>query len=228
MLLKLSNINKSYDSGQTDRPKKVLANVSLELKQGETLAILGPSGSGKSTLLNIIGALDKSDDGEVIFNGSKLNDFTETQLATFRNREIGFVFQAHHLLPQCTVLENVLVPILPLKDANYKKECRERAVELIKAVDLWEFKDKLPGTLSGGECQRVAVIRALINNPKILLADEPTGSLDQNNAQSITSLLLKLNKEFNTSLIVVTHSSEIGGKMDKAYKLENGQLVLTE
>ncbi len=225
MLLKLSNIHKSYEIGQEGKTKQVLAGVSLELNQGETLAILGPSGSGKSTLLNIIGALDKPDDGEVVFDGSRLTDFTETQLATFRNREIGFVFQSHHLLPQCTVQENVLVPILPLKDTSYKKECRERAVELIKAVDLWELKDKLPGTLSGGECQRVAVIRALINNPKILLADEPTGSLDRNNAMSITSLLLKLNKEFNTSLIVVTHSNEIGAKMDRSVNLENGQLI---
>lgn len=225
MLLKLSNINKSYKTGKEGTPKQVLAGVSLELKQGETLAILGPSGSGKSTLLNIIGALDKPDDGDVIFNGSKLNDFTESQLASFRNREIGFVFQSHHLLPQCTVLENVLIPILPLKDANYKKECRARAVELLKAVDLWELKDKLPGTLSGGECQRVAVIRSLINNPKILLADEPTGSLDRNNAMAITSLLLKLNKEFNTSLIVVTHSNEIGAKMDRSVNLEDGQLI---
>lgn len=225
MLLKLSNINKSYETDQEGKPKHVLAGVSLELNQGETLAILGPSGSGKSTLLNIIGALDKPDDGDVIFNGNRLNDFTETQLATFRNREIGFIFQSHHLLPQCTVLENVLIPILPLKDAKYKKECRARAVELIKTVDLWELKDKLPGTLSGGECQRVAVIRALINNPRILLADEPTGSLDRNNAMAITSLLLKLNKEFNTSLIVVTHSNEIGAKMDRSVNLENGQLI---
>lgn len=225
MLLKLSNINKSYETDQEGKPKHVLAGVSLELNQGETLAILGPSGSGKSTLLNIIGALDKPDDGDVIFNGNRLNDFTETQLATFRNREIGFIFQSHHLLPQCTVLENVLIPILPLKDAKYKKECRARAVELIKTVDLWELKDKLPGTLSGGECQRVAVIRALINNPRILLADEPTGSLDRNNALAITSLLLKLNKEFNTSLIVVTHSNEIGAKMGRSVNLENGQLI---
>lgn len=225
MLLKLSNINKSYKTGQEGKPKQVLSGVSLELKQGETLAILGPSGSGKSTLLNIIGALDKPDDGDVIFNGSRLNDFSESQLASFRNREIGFIFQSHHLLPQCTVLENVLIPILPLKDANYKKECQARAVELIKTVDLWELKDKLPGTLSGGECQRVAVIRALINNPKILLADEPTGSLDRDNALAITSLLLKLNKEFNTSLIVVTHSIEIGAKMGRSVNLEDGQLI---
>lgn len=228
MLLKLSNIHKSYGSNQTGKLKQVLQGVSLELNQGETLAILGPSGSGKSTLLNIIGALDKPDVGDIIFKGIPLNDYTEKQLSTFRNQEIGFIFQSHHLLPQCTVLENVLIPILPIKDSDFKKECHQKAKELIKAVDLWDERDKLPGTLSGGECQRVAVIRALINNPSLLLADEPTGSLDQNNAQAITSLLLKLNKEFNTSLIVVTHSTEIGSKMDKAVNLVDGQLELSK
>ena len=115
-----------------------------------------------------------------------------------------------------------------MKDSDYKKECHQKAVELIKEVDLWDHRDKLPGTLSGGECQRVAVIRALINNPRLLLADEPTGSLDRNNALAITSLLLKLNKEFNTSLIVVTHSNEIGSKMDKTFSLEDGQFILAK
>ena len=228
MLLKLSNIHKSYGSDQTGKLKQVLKGISLELNQGETLAILGPSGSGKSTLLNIIGALDKPDSGDINFNGNPLNDYTEKQLSSFRNQEIGFVFQSHHLLPQCTVLENVLIPILPSKDSDFKRECHQKALELIKEVDLWDHRDKLPGTLSGGECQRVAVIRALINNPRLLLADEPTGSLDRNNALAITSLLLKLNKEFNTSLIVVTHSNEIGSKMDKTFSLEDGQFILAK
>lgn len=228
MLLKLTNIHKSYGSGQNGKRKEVIKGVSLELAQGETLAILGPSGSGKSTLLNIIGALDTPDTGEVIFHGNILNSYSEKQLSSFRIEEIGFIFQSHHLLPQCTVLENVLIPILPLKNNTFKKECGERAKELIKAVDLWEHKDKLPSTLSGGECQRVAVIRALINKPNLLLADEPTGSLDRNNAMAITSLLLKLNKEFNTSLIVVTHSDEIGAKMDRTVNLLNGQLELSK
>ena len=172
--------------------------------------------------------MDKPDSGDINFNGNPLNDYTEKQLSSFRNQEIGFVFQSHHLLPQCTVLENVLIPILPMKDSDYKKECHQKAVELIKEVDLWDHRDKLPGTLSGGECQRVAVIRALINNPRLLLADEPTGSLDRNNALAITSLLLKLNKEFNTSLIVVTHSNEIGSKMDKTFSLEDGQFILAK
>jgi ABC-type lipoprotein export system ATPase subunit len=228
MLLKLSNIHKSYGSDQTGKTKQVLKGISLELSQGETLAILGPSGSGKSTLLNIIGALDKPDAGDIIVNGNPLNNYSEKQLSSFRNQEIGFIFQSHHLLPQCTVLENVLIPILPSKDSAFKRECHQKALELIKEVDLWDERDKLPGTLSGGECQRVAVIRSLINNPTLLLADEPTGSLDRNNALAITSLLLKLNKEFNTSLIVVTHSNEIGSKMDKTFNLEDGQLKLSK
>lgn len=226
MLLKLSNIHKSFGSVESRTHKQVLNDISLNVKEGETLAILGPSGSGKSTLLNIIGALDIPDSGSMFFNGNPLQDQSEKQLARFRNEEIGFIFQSHHLLPQCNVLENVLIPTLPIKDKAYKKACHERALELIKKVDLWNQRDDFPGTLSGGECQRVAVIRALINQPKLLLADEPTGSLDQNNANSITDLLLKLNDEYQTSLIVVTHSDGIGSRMDKKYNLVDGQLSI--
>ena len=197
----------------------------MELDDGESIAILGPSGSGKSTLLNIIGTLDKADSGDFFFNDERINGRSEDELSIFRNQQIGFIFQAHHLLPQCTVLENVLIPTLPLRDPDLKNDCHTRALELIKQVNMWEHKDKLPGTLSGGECQRVAVIRALINKPKLLLADEPTGSLDRKNALMISSLLLELNKEFNTSLIVVTHSNEIGSKMDQTFELVDGQLT---
>ncbi|NNE28561.1 MAG: ABC transporter ATP-binding protein [Saprospiraceae bacterium] len=227
MLLRLNNINKAFGSGQPGQIKQVLRDISMEIDQGENLAFLGPSGSGKSTLLNIIGTLDKPDSGDLFFEGRNIIEYSEDQLATFRNRQIGFIFQAHHLLPQCSVLENILVPTLPLRDSKFKKERYARALELIKEVDLWEHRDKLPGTLSGGECQRVAVIRALINEPKLLLADEPTGSLDRKNAMGIISLLLKLNKELNTSLIVVTHSMEIGSKMTNTYDLVDGQLVLS-
>jgi lipoprotein-releasing system ATP-binding protein len=224
MLLKLLNISKAYGESLSENGKPILQDLSMELTSGETMAILGPSGSGKSTLLNIIGALDKPDTGEVIFNNEKIHTYNENQLASFRNREIGFIFQSHHLLPQCTVLENVLIPTLTFMDKTYKRECQMRAMQLIEEVGLMSHKDKFPGTLSGGECQRVAVIRALINMPKLLLADEPTGSLDRENAQAITTLLLKLNEEFNASLIVVTHSEEIGRQMDKTYRLVDGQL----
>jgi len=224
MLLQLKDISKTYKSGSAGAGRIVLSDLSLDLDQGETMAILGPSGSGKSTLLNIIGTLDVADGGTLIFAGNPLQDYSEKALSTFRNREIGFVFQAHHLLPQCTVLENVLVPTLPVRDSAFKKECQARATTLLKEVGLWEQRNQLPATLSGGECQRTAVIRALINKPKLLLADEPTGSLDSVNAQGVIDLMLQLNREYGTALIVVTHAEHIARQMDKTYSLSDGRL----
>jgi ABC-type lipoprotein export system ATPase subunit len=225
MLLKLDNIHKAYPSGIAGTSRIVLDGINLEMDQGETLAILGPSGSGKSTLLNIVGALDRQDSGDVIFNGTSLSNLNEKQLTRFRNREIGFIFQMHHLLPQYSLMENVLLPTIPVKEPGYKSACTERATHLIREVGLWEQRDQRPNVLSGGECQRVAVIRALINKPGILLADEPTGSLDQKNASNIISLLLELNTEFSTSLIVVTHAEEIASRMNGIYRLKNGKLI---
>ena len=225
MLLKLNNIRKSYPSGNPATPRIVLDGITLELDQGETIAILGPSGTGKSTLLNIIGTLDKPDSGNVQFDGSSLSDLSEKQQTRFRNREIGFIFQMHHLLPQYSVMENVLLPVIPVKEPGYQSASTERANHLIRDVGLWEQRNQRPNVLSGGECQRVAVIRALINNPRILLADEPTGSLDHDNALSIISLLLKLNVKFKTALIVVTHSGEIASRMGKIYELREGKLM---
>ena len=225
MLLKLENIHKSYPSGHSDQQRIVLDGVDLEVNQGETLAILGPSGSGKSTLLNIIGTLDKQDSGNILIEGRSLADLNEKQLTQLRNREIGFIFQLHHLLPQCTVLENVLLPTIPIKEGNNRAVFVKRAHELIREVGLWEQRDQRPNVLSGGESQRVAVVRALINKPGILLADEPTGSLDRQNALLIVSLLLKLNADFKTALIVVTHSEEIASRMSKIYELREGKLI---
>jgi len=221
MLLELRGITKSYNPTE-DKP--VLKSLSMQLDVGQSMAILGPSGSGKSTLLNIIGALDKPDEGEVLFDGKNIVPFSDKALAEFRNRKIGFVFQSHHLLPQCTVIENVLIPTLTIKDERFRRDCKTRAMELIQEVGLWEHKNKFPGTLSGGECQRVAVVRALINKPKLVLADEPTGSLDRENAYAITDLLLKLKDEFNTSLMVVTHAEDLGKKMEQTFHLVDGQL----
>jgi len=221
MLLEVQQISKSYDPAGE---KKILDGLSMNLDSGASLAILGPSGSGKSTLLNILGALDKPDSGNILFNGSNLNQLSDKEHASFRNKEIGFVFQSHHLLPQCSVFENVLLPTLTMKDKECKNQCRAKAMELIQEVGLWELRDKFPATLSGGECQRVAVVRALINNPKLILADEPTGSLDRENAQSIAELLLKLNAEFNTALVVVTHSEELGRQMNSIRHLLDGRL----
>jgi len=228
MLLKIEKVFKSYGSENVGNLRKVLQGVSLEVDQNETISILGPSGSGKSTLLNIIGTLDTPDSGGIYFNEKALTSLSEGQRTQFRNREIGFIFQLHHLLPQCTVLENVLIPVLPVKDKQYRKESQHRALDLIKEVGLWEQRNVRPDVLSGGECQRVAVIRALINKPRLLLADEPTGSLDRENALSVTSLLLNLNREFRTALIVVTHSSEIASMMNKSYEIKNGLLKVKQ
>jgi len=226
MLLSVKEIYKTFKTEGVAKPRTVLEGVNLKLEKGEAISILGPSGSGKSTLMNIIGALDKPDQGEVIFNGQSLGDMSEVELTSFRNREIGFVFQMHHLLPQCTVFENILIPAVPVEDLDFKRSRIKVGEDLLKTVGLWEHKDQKPGVLSGGECQRVALIRAMINQPKLILADEPTGSLDEENALSMVSLLLDLNRLFETSLIVVTHSQEIGGRMEKQFELKNGKLNL--
>jgi lipoprotein-releasing system ATP-binding protein len=222
-ILSLSNISKSYPSGTTFR--KVLDNLSLEVKKGETIAIVGPSGSGKTTLLNIIGTLDKADSGETLFEGTDLMKMDSNELPSFRNRKIGMVFQLHHLLPQCTLWENVLIPTLPLKLNNGEAEMRAEA--LLKRTGIWEQRFQKPSELSGGECQRAAVVRALINQPSLILADEPTGALDHENALKLTELLLELNKEQGTALIVVTHSMELASKMERVYQITDGKLSLT-
>ena len=223
-MLQLQSITKSYPSGINFR--KVLDNLSLEVKKGETIAILGPSGSGKTTLLNIIGTLDKADSGEVIFEGTDLVKMDSNNFPSFRNKKIGMVFQLHHLLPQCTLWENILIPTLPLKSNNDNSV--KRAEDLLKRTGIWEQRFQKPAGLSGGECQRAAVVRALINRPSLILADEPTGALDHENALKLTGLLLELNKEQGIALIVVTHSMELAAKMDKVYKLVDGKLIITE
>jgi ABC-type lipoprotein export system ATPase subunit len=221
-ILHIANITKSYPSGTASR--KVLDNLSLVVKRGETFAIVGPSGSGKTTLLNIIGTLDKADEGNVLFEGADLAAMNQNQTTAFRNQKIGMVFQLHHLLPQCTLWENILLPTLPLKNDNGKAE--QRAETLLKRTGIWEQRFQKPAELSGGECQRAAVVRALINSPSLILADEPTGALDHDNALNLIDLLLELNKEQGTALIVVTHSLELASKMDKVYKLTDGKLLL--
>jgi len=224
MLLNITHLKKSFGVRESRNYRRVLNDISLQLEIGKSIAILGPSGSGKSTLLNIIGALDTPDEGQVKYNDESIAHLSENELAALRNQEFGFVFQSHHLLPQCNVLENVLIPTIPLKNKGSYKEREEKALQLIKNVGLWEQRLDFPSTLSGGECQRVAVIRALINQPKLILADEPTGSLDHENATAIIDLLLQLKEEFQTALVIVTHAEEIANKMDQKYRLIDGQL----
>ncbi len=221
MSLQVDNIHKNF--GSDDRLVEVLRGVSLEISAGGAVAIMGPSGSGKSTLLHIIGTLDPPISGKIIINGEEPFLLPEPELARFRNRVIGFVFQDHHLLPQYTVLENVLIPTLAFKQNGEDYEARAR--ELLEKVGLSHRLDHRPAELSGGERQRVAFARALINKPSLLLCDEPTGNLDHATANSVASLLFELHKEEQNILIVVTHSMELAGRLENKYRLSEGILT---
>jgi ABC-type lipoprotein export system ATPase subunit len=216
VLLQLKNVSKSYDENMP-----VLSGIGLDVEVGERVAIVGESGCGKSTLLNIVGTLDRPDAGSLEFDGNDLLNLDERETAAFRNRKIGFVFQLHHLLPQCSVLENVLVPTLVNKGCG---DAKARALRLLDRVGLSNRLSYRPGKLSGGERQRVAVVRALMNEPQLLLADEPTGSLDRTGADELVKLLLELNREENLTLIMVTHSMRLAGKLDRTLEIRNGRL----
>ncbi|MHC4487901.1 MAG: ABC transporter ATP-binding protein [Planctomycetota bacterium] len=223
-MLELIGVSKSYQSPGDRGDVCILRDITLKVEKGRSVVIVGPSGSGKSTLLNIIGALDRPTEGRVLFDGRDLATLDEVALARVRNKEIGFVFQLHHLLPQCTVLENVLVPTLADRNRVSKKEVQERAIALLQRVGLKDWLLHRPGELSGGQRQRVAVVRALINQPKLLLADEPTGSLDKDAAQNIAELLVELNRSEQVTLIVVTHSVELAQRIGQVMELSNGLL----
>jgi ABC-type lipoprotein export system ATPase subunit len=223
MLLQLQNISKGYGQPGKHSYRPVLNKLNLELKAGEKVAIIGPSGSGKTTLLNLIGTLDLPDEGKINFEGKDITGYSKTELAAFRNRQLGFVFQLHHLMPQLTLWENVLLPILP-QGNKISKEQKDWAEHLIQKVGIWEQRDQKPSQMSGGECQRTAVVRALINKPKLVLADEPTGALDEDNATALTELLIKLSSDEGVTLVTVTHSAVMAEQMDKVYKLKNGKL----
>ncbi len=223
-MLELSHVSKSYDADGIGRVD-VLKDVSLRIARGESLAIVGPSGSGKSTLLNIIGTLDQPTSGTIALDGQNLAALTPREIATARNRKFGFVFQLHHLLPQCTILENVLLPTLADAAPKDRAAARERAARLLDRVGLGNRKLHRPGQLSGGERQRAAVVRALINQPRLLLADEPTGSLDRVSAENLRGLLVELNREENIALIVVTHSAELAAAMTRVCEIHDGSLV---
>lgn len=223
MLLQLKNISKGYGEAGTHSFRPVLKGLNLELEKGQKVAIIGPSGSGKTTLLNLVGALDTPDSGEILFNETNITGYSLTQLAAFRNQNLGFVFQMHHLMPQLSLWENVLLPLLPQGKVTQKQ--KEWAEYLIRKVDIWEQRDQKPAEMSGGECQRTAVVRALINKPELILADEPTGALDEANANALSELLIYLSEEEGVTLVTVTHSAELARKMDKKFVLRNGNLV---
>jgi lipoprotein-releasing system ATP-binding protein len=223
-LIELHQVSRSFDSGRI----KVLDAVSLTLEPGQALAITGPSGSGKSTLLNLLGGLDHPDSGHITVAGRTLSELKEDELANYRNKEVGFIFQLHHLLPQCTALENVLMPTLVPGQTETATELEKRARQYLERVGLGQRLNHRPGQLSGGERQRVAVIRSLINKPRLLLADEPTGALDQQNTLELMDVLTELNQENNGTLVVVTHAVSLAKKLASHYRLENGQLTAVE
>ena len=223
-LVELARVTKQYDSPAGGAAPPVLADITLAILPGQRLAIVGPSGCGKSTLLNILGTLDRPTSGRVLFGGKDLATFSDAELAALRNEKIGFVFQLHHLLPQCTALENVLLPALAI-NRRVPPAREERARRLLARVGLEDRTDYRPGQLSGGERQRVAVARALINKPALVLADEPTGSLDRAAAENLAQLLVDLNREEGAALVVVTHAPSLAERMDTVMELRDGRLA---
>ncbi len=220
MILKAENITKSFSNGQ--RILTVLRGIDFELPEGEIVTIMGPSGSGKSTLLNILGTLDKPTAGDLKINDLDISRLRDRELADLRNRTIGFVFQFHHLLPEFSALENILIPsLIPRKNSNLA----DRALELLDYVGLTEWKDHYPSELSGGEKLRVAVLRSLINRPQIVLADEPTGNLDMANASNLIQLFIGINRDFKQSLVITTHNPEVADIGHRQFEIVAGKLI---
>ncbi|BDX06722.1 lipoprotein-releasing ABC transporter ATP-binding protein LolD [Planctobacterium marinum] len=219
-LLQCKNISKTYQDG--DRQVQVLRDVSFNINRAEQVAIVGASGSGKSTLLHILGALDKPSEGKVIFDNQDIFNFSEKQQAQFRNKRLGFVYQQHHLLPEFTALENVAMPCLIARMS--KAQAYQKAKALLDKVGLAERLEHKPAALSGGERQRVAIARALVMEPQLVLADEPTGNLDDAAGEGIYKLLVSLKESLSTSFVVVTHDRSLAAKLDRTLSLKNGQL----
>ena len=216
-MIDIKNITKSFGSLQ------VLKGISLHINQGEVVSIVGPSGAGKTTLLQIIGTLEGADGGEIIINGKRIDKMGSVEQARFRNQQIGFVFQFHQLLPEFTALENVMIPALIAKKS--KKEAQQRAVELLDYLGLKERANHKPNELSGGEKQRVAVARALINNPAVILADEPSGSLDSKNKAELHQLFFDLRDKFGQTFVIVTHDGELARLTDRTIHLKDGEVI---
>jgi lipoprotein-releasing system ATP-binding protein len=220
-MLRVNKVSKSFHQRGI-----VLNDLSLNVNEGDSVSISGPSGSGKTTLLNIIGLIDRPDSGEVIFRGVSILNYNHEESAVYRNKNIGFVFQDHLLLPYLTVRENILLPLLASKtaDSEYKQKVDE-SLELMKRTGISDLSDKYPFQISGGEAQRVTLVRALVNKPSLLLADEPTGSLDKKNAGNLGDLLIQMNRDYGITLILATHSQELADKMKIQYSLSEGKLI---
>lgn len=215
-MIEAIGINKAYGNLQ------VLKGVSIAINKGEIVSITGASGAGKSTLLHMLSTLDRPDSGDITIDGTKVNTLDDKKLSEFRNRKIGFVFQFHHLLPEFTALENICIPGYIANENSDK--VKNRAIELLKLLGLLDRKDHKPSELSGGEQQRIAIARALINNPSFIMADEPSGNLDSNNAKQLHSLFFDLRSRFNHTILIVTHNDELAEMADKRYTMRDGQI----
>ena len=223
-LITVKGLHKSF--GRAEAVVEVLNGIDLEINEGETVAVLGASGVGKSTLLNIMGALDEPTKGEIHYSGELITGLDDKKLAAFRNRFIGFVFQAHHLLPEFTAMENVMLPALI--GGVERKEAEARAVELLSEVGLGERLTHKPGELSGGEQQRTAIVRALIQAPRVILADEPTGNLDTRTAEEVFDLLLSINRTRKMAMVIVTHNEKLAAKMSRRIMMVDGLIEATK
>lgn len=221
-ILEVTNLSKTYGTGETQ--VKALDNVSLSVESGEFVAIIGPSGSGKSTLLHILGGVDVPTSGSVVINGVDISNLDETALAIFRRRQIGLIYQFYNLIPILTVKENLTLPLL----LGGRKPDERVVDDLLKTLGLTERVNHLPNQLSGGQQQRVSIGRALINNPALMLADEPTGNLDSENSREIVSLLRKFNKENNQTVIIITHDERIAMSADRVISIEDGKITRDE
>jgi len=216
-LIKAENITKSFGNLQ------VLKGIHLEVEKGKIHSVVGASGAGKTTLLQILGTLSKPDSGNIIYDGRNINDFSDAELSSFRNRQIGFVFQFHHLLPEFTALENVCIPAFIARKP--KAEAEKRALELLGYLGLTERQNHKPSELSGGERQRVAVARALMNNPAVVMADEPSGNLDSENRHELHELLFRLRDDFGQTFIIVTHDDNFAERSDQIFHIKDGVIV---
>lgn len=221
-IITLNNINKIYGNAFKTQ---VLHDINLSFEEGTFNSIIGASGSGKSTLLNIIGTLDKPTSGEVYIDSKRIDTLNKNELAELRNETIGFIFQFHYLLPEFTAMENVLMPY-KIKSSKVSKEVIERAEELLDLVGLSKVKNNLALNMSGGQQQRTAIARALMNNPKIILADEPTGNLDSESTETIYNLMRDINKKYNTTFIIITHDERIAKKTDRIIEIKDGKVKI--
>lgn len=216
-LIQLKGITKSFDE------IRVLKGIDLTIEQGEIVSITGPSGAGKSTLLHIMGGLDKPDKGEVFYNGTDIAKYNEKERAAFRNKNIGFVFQFHELMPEFTALENIMMPALIA--GSSKAESEKRAMEILRVLNLQNKAGNKPAEMSGGENQRIAVARALMNSPQIILADEPSGSLDSRNREELHNLFFKLRQDLGQTFVIITHDESLASKADRIIRLRDGQII---